>query len=343
MTEVITEFEKLPLHRVAASEGSAIAMAIGYWLQTHRPAHVYLQNSGLLSAGNPLLALAHRNVYDIPLSMTVGWRGQPVKDSAVKDEPQHLATGQMTKELLHQFDFEVQIIESQEQYLEVLTQAVQNKASRTALLVPRGILDRRIEPLKSKTQGGIFTNDAVLAISRGFSGSHVFVSGTGYMSRDLANSLELGSTQNDKAFLLVGGMGYVAPVAAGISLHPRGERLCAIEGDGGAMMNLGGIATLSDVQGTSIDLFILRNGVHASVGGQKVVSTNFDFEIFARACGFRNVASVSTPRALSDRLKALRQNPSPEVTVTVVKCQEPKMRTPSPRPSRLSDLARKFK
>ena len=46
---------------------------------------VYMQNSGLGNAVNPLVSLAHKKVYSIPMVLLIGWRGKP----GISDEPQH--------------------------------------------------------------------------------------------------------------------------------------------------------------------------------------------------------------------------------------------------------------
>ena len=62
-------------HVIAANEGNAVAMAAGYHLATGRVGMVYMQNSGLGNAVNPLASLTDPDVYRIPLLMIVGWRG----------------------------------------------------------------------------------------------------------------------------------------------------------------------------------------------------------------------------------------------------------------------------
>merc|ERR1719506_1528958 len=73
----------------APNEGSAVAIASGYHVATGKVPMVYLQNSGLGNAINPLLSLADPKVYGTPMLLMIGWRGQPGK----KDEPQHLVQG----------------------------------------------------------------------------------------------------------------------------------------------------------------------------------------------------------------------------------------------------------
>ena len=81
---------------IAANEGGAIALAIGYYLSTKKIATVYMQNSGLSNAINPLISIAHKKVYSIPMLLIIGWRGAP----GTSDEPQHKAKGAITKKIL---------------------------------------------------------------------------------------------------------------------------------------------------------------------------------------------------------------------------------------------------
>ena len=80
------------VHAIAANEGAAVALAVGNHLATGNVPLVYMQNSGLGNAVNPVLSAAHPEVYGIPILMVLGWRGSP----GVHDEPQHLVTGWST-------------------------------------------------------------------------------------------------------------------------------------------------------------------------------------------------------------------------------------------------------
>ena len=70
-------------HIIAANEGSAVSLGIGYYLSTKKTPCIYLQNAGLGNAINPLISIAHKKVYSIPLLLMIGWRGSP----GIKDEP----------------------------------------------------------------------------------------------------------------------------------------------------------------------------------------------------------------------------------------------------------------
>src|SRR5690606_23179854 len=83
-------------HVITANEGNAVALAAGHFLGTGEPALVYMQNSGLGNAVNPLLSLADPEVYSIPMLLLIGWRGEP----GVKDEPQHVKQGRVMVPLM---------------------------------------------------------------------------------------------------------------------------------------------------------------------------------------------------------------------------------------------------
>ena len=77
---------------ISANEGGAVALACGYNLATDNIPMVYMQNSGIGNAINPLLSLADEEVYNIPILLLIGWRGEP----GLKDEPQHKKQGEIT-------------------------------------------------------------------------------------------------------------------------------------------------------------------------------------------------------------------------------------------------------
>ena len=59
-------------HIIATNEGSATSLGIGYYLSTKKIPCIYLQNSGLSNAINPLISIASKEVYSIPLFLKIG-------------------------------------------------------------------------------------------------------------------------------------------------------------------------------------------------------------------------------------------------------------------------------
>ena len=59
-------------HVICANEGNAVAMGVGSYLATGKVPLIYMQNSGLGNAINPLLSLADKEVYAIPMILLIG-------------------------------------------------------------------------------------------------------------------------------------------------------------------------------------------------------------------------------------------------------------------------------
>mgnify|MGYP001372505313 CR=1 FL=1 len=95
-------------HIIATNEGSAVSLGIGHYLSTKKMPCIYMQNSGLSNALNPLISIAHEKVYSIPLILIIGWRGSP----KIKDEPQHNVKGKITKNILKLLNIKYTILRS---------------------------------------------------------------------------------------------------------------------------------------------------------------------------------------------------------------------------------------
>ena len=102
------------LHIMAANEGNAIGIAAGYHMATGEIPVVYMQNSGIGNATNPLLSLTHKDVYSIPLILVIGWRGDP----SIKDHAQHKKQGELTPVLMNDMDIPYEILDSDETVVE---------------------------------------------------------------------------------------------------------------------------------------------------------------------------------------------------------------------------------
>ena len=70
-------------HILAVNEG-AVSVGIGYHLSTKKIPCIYMQNSGLSNALNPLISIANKKVYSIPLILI-----NRMERLKINDEPQH--------------------------------------------------------------------------------------------------------------------------------------------------------------------------------------------------------------------------------------------------------------
>ena len=133
----VTENVSSTDHVITANEGAAVALASGYHLATGKNSMVYLQNSGLGNTVNPLLSLASPGVYNIPMLLLIGWRGEPGK----RDEPQHQLQGQYTPGILASLGIPFQSLpdfqEGAEQTLLAAKQYMDNAKGPYCILVKR--------------------------------------------------------------------------------------------------------------------------------------------------------------------------------------------------------------
>ena len=135
-------------HIIASNEGSAVSLGIGHYLSTQKIPCVYMQNSGLSNALNPLISIANENVYSIPLVLIIGWRGSP----KIKDEPQHNVKGKITRNILNLLKIKYTIIRSKKDLNKFNKQIkfVKKNKSIVACLIEKGTLEKNKQKFKKK-------------------------------------------------------------------------------------------------------------------------------------------------------------------------------------------------
>mmetsp|Transcript_44007 Transcript_44007/g.113775 ORF Transcript_44007/g.113775 Transcript_44007/m.113775 type:complete len:463 (+) Transcript_44007:77-1465(+) len=301
-------------HVIAANEGTALAIAAGHYLATHRIACVYLQNSGLGNTVNPLLSLCSAKVYSIPALLLIGWRGEPGK----KDEPQHLLQGRLTPNMLTEMGIPYEILpDYAEGAFEVLNKAydyMEREKAPFALLVKK----QTFEKYKLKTEGGeceskgdmLHREEVLERIIAAFPDDPV-VTTTGFTSREMFELRAMKSQSHAQDFLTVGSMGHCSSIALGIALSRPNRQVLCVDGDGAAIMHMGAFVTAGKTKLTNFKHILVNNAVHDSVGGQPTGSECMDFPLVARACGYASSASVSSEGELVAALQRLRSEEGP--------------------------------
>jgi phosphonopyruvate decarboxylase len=298
----VASLEGSPMtHQVAASEGSAVAMAIGHHLATGLVPLVYMQNSGLGNAYNPLASLAHAEVYGIPLLLLIGWRGELLDAGdpgrQVADEPQHRVQGRITLQTLRALDIPFRILardsNTDDDVRSLVAQA--RDGSRPVALVARKGSFASAPLLRPERNWPMSREQAIACILSGL-GDAVFVSTTGKASREVFELRERQGGGHGADFLTVGGMGHAGQIACGIALAQPRRRVCCLDGDGALLMHMGGAA-----QSATLDNYVhvlLNNDAHDSVGGQAVAAGSADFVSIAKAVGYKSVRRISSPDEL---------------------------------------------
>lgn len=292
-------------HIIAANEGNAVGLAIGHYLATGTPGLVYMQNSGQGNAVNPLLSLADSDVYGIPMVLLVGWRGQP----GIKDEPQHVKQGKVTAELFATMGISCSVLpDSNEKACNMIAAAVRKTKELNqpvALLVRKNSFSPYVLQKTVRNKYSLTREEAIGIIAENLPKNSVVVSTTGMASRELYEYRDALSSGHEKDFLTVGGMGHASQIALGIALKKKGRPVVCLDGDGAALMHLGGMGIVASQSVDNYKHIVLNNGIHGSVGGQPTIGFDIDFCAVAAGVGYKHAWKVDSKKDLKKAVPEL--------------------------------------
>jgi phosphonopyruvate decarboxylase len=285
---------------VSANEGNAIGLASGYYLGTRKIGLVYMQNSGLGNAVNPLASLTDKLVYSIPMLLVIGWRGEPNK----KDEPQHKKQGLITTETLEMLGIKY----------EILDKYTNNNEMKLKVKKAYSYMKENNEPYDKKKKKDTFDEyklksntsfefkmtreEAIEIVVSQMKENSVIVSTTGMASRELFELREKYKENHNRDFLTVGSMGHASQIALGIALSNKDRDVYCIDGDGALLMHLGSLAIIGNAEPKNFRHILINNGAHDSVGGQETVGLKIDTLAIAKACGYKECYSCSSKAEL---------------------------------------------
>ena len=323
-------------HIIATNEGSAVSIGIGHYLSTKKVPCVYMQNSGLSNALNPLISIAHKKVYSIPLILIIGWRGSP----RIKDEPQHNVKGKITEQILKLLNIKYTILRSSNdlnKFDKQIKIAKKNK-SITACLIEQGTLEKNNKITKRKDYYKLNKEFFLKTLLENLEKKTKIISSTGYNSRELMHLREKYKLKNSKDFYMVGGMGHTSSVALGYSLTNKSKTIC-IDGDGSFLMHLGSIKTAATFANKNFKYILLNNNSHDSVGGQSTYTNNIDFKQFSKSLGFKNFYCIKDDKNLKRNIKKFLSGNS--LNFLEVKVTNSKIKN-LPRPTDLIKIKNQF-
>lgn len=281
-------------HIIAANEGNAVALATGYYLAQKSLPLVYMQNSGLGNAINPLLSLCDPDVYSIPLLVMVGWRGEP----GVKDEPQHAKQGKVQLELLDAMDIPYEIIsKDDDQFAKKISNAIEIAKTENrpvALLIKKGTFENYSNDTQCSDDQRMNREKALEIILGNLDDNAIVVSTTGKTSREIFEIREKNRQSHEKDFLTVGSMGHCSAIALGIALAKPHRQVVCIDGDGAMLMHLGSLTSIATLKPKNFRHILMNNEVHESVGGQETAAKKLDLSAIVEAVGSSKMFKAET-------------------------------------------------
>ena len=296
---------------IAANEGGAMGLAAGYHLATGKIPVVYMQNSGEGNIVNPLLSLTDKDVYNIPVLLLIGWRGEPGK----YDEPQHVKQGKVTLSLLDTMGVKYAVLsdieaEAETQITEACAYMLERKEAY-ALVVRKGIFDEYKPQLKEESSLALSRESAIGIVAGDIEDNAIIVSTTGMISRELFEYRTDNHQGHERDFLTVGSMGHASQIALGVALPQPNRRVYCFDGDGASIMHMGNMAITASMKCKNYVHIVFNNGAHDSVGGQPTVGLKIDFCAIAQAVGYKAAYSVETMEALEAKLAEFKNAEGP--------------------------------
>ncbi len=298
-------------HIVTVNEGAAVALAAGYYLGSEEISCVYMQNSGMGNALNPIASLIHQRVYDIPMLFLIGYRGEP----GIKDEPQHVFQGEITLPLLDLLEIEYALLDehtSAKQWQDMVKRAsISLQAHRQfAIVIRKGALSSD-ESYHFENGFDLKREQVIESILKQTQENDVIITTTGKISREAYEVSERLYGNHDRLFLTVGSMGHASMIALGVAQSNPQRKVYCIDGDGAALMHMGSMNTIAYHAGTNFVHIILNNQAHESVGGMPTLCGARDFAQSAKVFGYNHTYSVKDHDALGDVLHQIQAQDGP--------------------------------
>ena len=304
---------------IAANEGGALGLAAGHYLATRQIPVVYMQNSGEGNIINPLASLTDPDVYNIPVLLVIGWRGKP----GVHDEPQHVKQGKVTTGLLNVMGIDYTVLSKEEEKAEAQIKKAVDYMQRTnecyALVIEKETFDAYTLQNVEKNDLTLSREEAIQIVAAAISAKDVVVSTTGMISRELFEYRTATNQGHERDFLTVGSMGHASQIALGIALAQPRRRVWCFDGDGAAIMHMGGMAIVASKHPQNFVHVVFNNGAHDSVGGQPTVGLDIDLPAVAHAVGYKQIYSSNTKHELMALIEKLILQEGPILLQVCVK------------------------
>ena len=306
-------------HVITANEGNAIALAAGYHLASKKLPLVYMQNSGLGNAVNPLLSLCDPDVYSIPMLLLIGWRGEP----GVQDEPQHIKQGKVQLKLLDLMDIPHAVISKDDVRFDMKISNAVDTATKEykpfAIIVKKGSFDTYKSSSITKNDKLMTRENSLEIILNNLPENSIIVSTTGKTSREIFEIREREGQSHQKDFLTVGSMGHCSSIALGIAIASPERKIICIDGDGALIMHMGSLSTVGKLKPKNFYHILINNQVHESVGGQSTSAKFIDIPALVKSNGYQNVLFSDNHEVLTSHISALLNRYGPNFLEVLVK------------------------
>jgi thiamine pyrophosphate-dependent acetolactate synthase large subunit-like protein len=120
-------------------------------------------------------------------------------------------------------------------------------------------------------------------------------------------------------FYMWAAMGMASSVGLGLAIARPDRRVVVLDGDGAALMNLGGLVTTAWRRPANLLWLVLDNGVFQETGNQPIATAHgADLVAIARGAGIRRADAASDLDALGALIDVAWSHPEPTLIVAKV-------------------------
>ncbi len=315
---------KIPAERhvICANEGGAIALAAGYYLASGKLPLVYMQNSGLGNAVNPLLSLCDSGVYGIPIFLLLGWRGQP----GTSDEAHHQPMGAATLALLDCMKISYRVMDASSREIsanvieELGIRAIESRCP-VALIFAKGSFAKAANKIEANISSNaeLSREEAIEICLELLPKNTVLVASTGMTSRQLYESRNCRQESHSLDFLNPGAMGHASLISLGLALERPERRVACLDGDGALIMHMGSLVSIGKMHPANLMHIVFNNGVHDSVGGQETGALDIEIAKIAKSCGYSDARRCCSASELKKAIEHALVNKGPYLIEVLIK------------------------
>ena len=304
-------------HFLSSNEGTATANAIGFYLSNKKLSLVYMQNSGLGNAINPLSSIANKNVYSIPIILMIGWRGEP----GLKDEPQHQFMGSITKKVLDLLEIRYKIINKNTKISQIknLLSFAKKKKVPVAILVKSDVF-KKGKKSEFKEKNKIKRIDFLKKLTEFSDTKYKIISTTGFTSRELY-TINMTKNNNNKYFYMIGGMGHASSIASGYLNSKKRKKVLCVDGDGSMLMHMGALPYAVNNTKSVFKYILLNNYTHESVGKQQTIVDKINLNLFSKSIGFKKYFKIKNYNDIKIKVKKFLSYPGSSFLEVLIKSE----------------------
>jgi phosphonopyruvate decarboxylase len=296
-----------PPYTTMANEGSAIAYAAGYHIATNKTPVVFIQNPGLGNAVDPLTSLTNEDMFQVPMLLLIGWRGQP----GVEDGIHQRLIGSFTLNLLENMQIPHIVIDDDnwKSCIENAKRHFKEKSTPYAIVIPKGTFEP-MPQIQATDMPELSREEVIRILAKYLDKNDITVTIPGKLTkelRDLKKKMNIPLTHD---LLAYGAMGHAGSLALGLAEQSK-KRIWCLDGDGSAIMHLGSLATIGAKSPKNLIHIIFNNGVFQTTGNQPTTAPNLSFTAIADVFGYKHSYIISTKEELEEFLKEHKKDIGP--------------------------------